>query len=162
MPESAAVSRWLLVLGSNANARSVLAQARVALNALGEIVGSSRTVEGADVGGGEQPYLNQLVELQMDADVDAVRAATKLIEGQHGRSPQRMANGICDLDIDVVALLDGKHVKTWLADKPRQIPAVQQLLSERFGAETQTLESLGTDSREASANDPLSTQLAKI
>ncbi len=134
MAESSAPSRWLLVLGSNANAETLLARARADLSTLGEIVGSSRTVEGADIGGGEQPYLNQLVELQMDAEVEAIRAAVKRIETGLGRSAQRMASGICDLDIDVVARLDSAEL-TWLADKPRRIPAVQQLLSERFGVE---------------------------
>jgi len=140
MAELASASRWLLVLGSNTNADHVLAQARAALREIGMVVGCSRAVEGADIGGSQQRYLNQLVELHMEADVDAVRAAAKRIERQHGRSPQRMAEGICDLDIDVVALLDGDRVKTWLADKPQRIPAVQQLLGERFADEPQVLD----------------------
>ncbi len=144
MLELAGVTRWLLVLGSNANAHSLLALARADLSALGEMVNSSRSIEGADIGGGQQPYLNQLVELQMDADVDAVRAAAKRIELQHGRSPLRMASGICDLDIDVVAQLDGAGL-TWIADKPCRIPAVQQLLRERLGDPLPGTELAGTN-----------------
>ncbi|MGQ0800036.1 MAG: 2-amino-4-hydroxy-6-hydroxymethyldihydropteridine diphosphokinase [Pseudomarimonas sp.] len=146
MAEPAQASHWLLVLGSNNNAQSVLAQARAALNELGAVVGSSRTVEGADIVGGQQRYLNQLVELHMEADLEAVRVAAKRIERQHGRSPLRMASGICDLDIDVLASLDGDRVKMWLTDKPQRIPAVQQLLNERFAVKPEGFEPLAVGS----------------
>jgi len=136
LPADAAVaSRWLLVLGSNCDASTQLVAARAALAALGELDGISEPLASEDVGGSGLEYLNQLVEIVSASDSLNLRLALKAIERARGRSPARMQQGLCDLDIDLLARLGDDGALHWLADKPRQIPAVRQLLTLRFGSE---------------------------
>jgi len=132
MDDSRAV-RWLLVLGSNVDAEEQLDAALVALDHVGNVIERSSRLAGADVGGGERAYLNQLVELMADVDTD-LRPALKAIEHARGRCAERMARGLCDLDIDLLARLDERDAPQWLAEKPRQIPAVAELLRQRFAS----------------------------
>jgi dihydroneopterin aldolase len=131
----AATSRWLLVLGSNCDASTQLVAARAALAALGELDEMSEPLASEDVGGSGLEYLNQLVEIVSASDALSLRLALKAIERARGRSPARMQQGLCDLDIDLLARLGDDGALHWLADKPRQIPAVRQLLTLRFGSE---------------------------
>lgn len=132
MPESGAVD-WLLVLGSNVDAERRLDAARRGLEALGLVVDSSRVLAGEDIAGGSRTYLNQLVQLRSAIEPVALGAALKRIEADQGRSPLRMREGLCDLDLDLLARLDDAGRPHWLADKPLRIPAVRELLGERFG-----------------------------
>lgn len=133
MPEPETVD-WLLVLGSNADAERRLDAARHALADLGDMLEFSRVLAGADIAGGGRGYLNQLVALRCTLDPAGLGAALKRIEAEQGRSPERMAAGLCDLDLDLLARLDQGGRPHWLADKPLRIPAVRELLAERFGA----------------------------
>ncbi len=125
-----AAQRSLLVLGSNVDAEQQLGEALRALAELGQVTATSPRIASADVAGSGLIYLNQLVELA--ADCDALVAPLKAIERAQGRSPARMLQGLCDLDIDLLARIDEDGRPTWLADKPRQIPAVAELLRAWF------------------------------
>jgi 2-amino-4-hydroxy-6-hydroxymethyldihydropteridine diphosphokinase len=128
MTEPAATG-WLLVLGSNrADAAARLEAARAALAALGSIERCSPPLDGADIGGRGPRYLNQLLRLRSALPEAALRAALKGIEQAQGRSAARLADGLCDLDIDLLARLDGERVAAWLADKPLRVPAVAAAL----------------------------------
>jgi 2-amino-4-hydroxy-6-hydroxymethyldihydropteridine diphosphokinase len=126
-------TQWLLVLGSNADADAQLDRALAALADMGEIVATSERLAGEDVSGGARVYLNQLVELRMRGDAADLVQLLKAVEREQGRNAERMASGLCDLDIDLLARLDDVGQPQWLAQKPRQIPAVQTLLIARFG-----------------------------
>ena len=126
-------ARWLLVLGSNVDADVQLDRALIAIAEKGSIIAASERLAGADIGGGATVYLNQLVELGIPCDVNQLAPMLKSIERALGRSAERMALGLCELDIDLLARLDEGGAPHWLADKPRQIPAVKTLLIKRFG-----------------------------
>ncbi len=127
-------ARWLLVLGSNTDAESQLNCALTRLADIGSIVAKSERLAGQDISGGAHVYLNQLVELRMQGDANQLVHMLKAIERTLGRSSERMALGLCDLDIDLLARLDDADAPRWLAEKPRQIPAVKALLMKRFGS----------------------------
>jgi len=133
MPEPVTVD-WLLVLGSNVDAERRLDAACRGLESLGSVVHCSRAVAGEDVAGEGGIYLNQLVQLRAALEADGLAAELKRIEAGQGRSPARMGVGLCDLDLDLLARLDQDGRLHWLADKPLRIPAVRELLVERFGA----------------------------
>jgi 2-amino-4-hydroxy-6-hydroxymethyldihydropteridine diphosphokinase len=120
---------WLLVLGSNAaDAGARLDAALAMLGGLGEIERVSPQVDGDDIAARGPRYLNQLVMLRAALEASALREASKRIEQAQGRHPQRLQAGICDLDIDVLASIDGDGAAHWLADKPLGIPAVRATL----------------------------------
>jgi 2-amino-4-hydroxy-6-hydroxymethyldihydropteridine diphosphokinase len=117
-------SRWLLVLGSNA--ADAPDRLDAALAALGPALRrTSARIDGEDIAGRGPRYLNQLVEVLADDDVDALRAWCKRIERAHGRGSTDAA--VCALDIDVLGRLQGDAVQV-VDDKPLAIPAVRSLL----------------------------------
>lgn len=122
------LAQWWLVLGSNAGGEDRFEAARRELAGLGEVVAVSREALGEDIGGGERPYRNQLLSLRCGLDEAALVAALKAIERRCGRSPARMAQGICDLDLDLLARLDRDSDPQWRSDKPLRIPAVRALV----------------------------------
>jgi len=126
-----ALVRWLLVLGSNADdAGGRLDAAIAAIGRLGTIEQASRRVDGDDVGGRGPRYLNQLLRMSTVLDEQTLRAALKQIEAGQGRSEARLAQGICDLDVDLLAWIGSDDRPEFVADKPLAIPAVRLLLRE--------------------------------
>jgi 2-amino-4-hydroxy-6-hydroxymethyldihydropteridine diphosphokinase len=117
--------RWLLVLGSNVDdAGPVLDAALQALAALGRLLRCSPRTQGDDIARHGPAYLNQLVEMACDLPQAELTAALKDIEAQLGRDAARLASGLCDLDIDLLAWHDGATLH-WISDKPLQVPAVR-------------------------------------
>ncbi len=130
MAESAAATGWLLALGSNApDAAGRLDAAVDALAALGCVRRCSSRATGRDVSARGPRYLNQLVRVDSLLGRDALIAALKTIEREQGRTDRR-DDGVCALDIDLLAALDGDGDAVWHDHKPLRIPAVRKLLSE--------------------------------
>jgi 2-amino-4-hydroxy-6-hydroxymethyldihydropteridine diphosphokinase len=121
--------RWLLVLGSNVDgAGAILDAALLSLSTLGTLLRHSPRTLGDDIARHGPAYLNQLAELQSAMPQAALTAALKAVEREQGRAPQRLADGLCDLDIDLLAWHDGDALH-WVSDKPLQIPAVRTQLA---------------------------------
>ena len=125
--------RWLLALGSNHAPEQRLADARAALAALGEVVETSAIAAGDDISGRGARYLNQWLVLASGLDEADLAQRFKAIERDAGRTLERQAQGRCDLDIDLLARLDGDGMPAWRARKPLAIPALRGLLEARFG-----------------------------
>lgn len=130
MAEPTIAPRWLLVLGSNRDdAGLMLDRAVQAIDALGTIERRSTRIDGDDIAARGPRYLNQVLLLRADGAADRVRAELKCIEQALGRDSARLAAGLCDIDIDLLARIDGDAID-WLTDKPLRIPAVATVLRE--------------------------------
>jgi 2-amino-4-hydroxy-6-hydroxymethyldihydropteridine diphosphokinase len=128
--EPATAPRWLLVLGSNRdNADALLDRATQEIHALGTIERCSSRIDGDDIAGRGPRYLNQVLLLRADCAGEMLRDHLKRIEQALGRDAARLQAGLCDIDIDLLARIDGDAIE-WLADKPLRVPAVATVLRE--------------------------------
>lgn len=120
---------WLIALGSNVQAETRLDEALAALAGLGQVRARSARIDSADAVGRGPAYRNQLAWLRTGADASALRAALKRIERAAGRTPERCAAGLCDLDLDLLAR---RHGEGWqvLDGKPLRLAAIRRLLDE--------------------------------
>ncbi|MFA5683748.1 MAG: 2-amino-4-hydroxy-6-hydroxymethyldihydropteridine diphosphokinase [Lysobacteraceae bacterium] len=117
---------WL-ALGSNVDGEDRLTSALERMARIGQLHHVSAVLTGPDASGGPRPYRNQLVCLRSALTGDDLIAALKTIERQGGRSAERMAQGLCDLDIDLLARHDPQTGMQEWSEKPLRIPAVRRL-----------------------------------
>ena len=99
--------------GSNADPARALRRAVAELERRFGALRSSRVYRSAAVGGPAADYLNLVIELSTERDVESVQAALREVELLAGRS--RRDPAVCELDLDL--LLYGASV-----DAPRRLP----------------------------------------
>jgi 2-amino-4-hydroxy-6-hydroxymethyldihydropteridine diphosphokinase len=99
--------------GSNADPARALRRAVAELERRFGAIRSSRVYRSAAVGGPAADYLNLVMELATERDVDSVQAALREVELLAGRS--RTDSAVCELDLDL--LLYGARV-----DAQRRLP----------------------------------------
>ena len=86
--------------GSNADPARALRRAVAELERLFGALRSSRVYRSAAVGGPAADYLNLVIELSTERDVESVQAALREIELLAGRS--RRDPAVCELDLDLL------------------------------------------------------------
>lgn len=126
MSATQALAEWLIALGSNVQAEGRLEQALAALAALGQVRETSARVDSVDAAARGPAYRNQLLRLRASADEATLRRALKDIERAAGRDPARIAAGLCDLDLDLLARRQGEGWRL-LDGKALRVPAVRAL-----------------------------------
>ena len=99
--------------GSNADPERALRRAALELEREFGAIRCSSVYRSAAVGGPAAPYLNLVLALSTERDVDDVRDALRAVEALAGRS--RLDPAVCALDLDL--LLYGSRV-----DAARQLP----------------------------------------
>jgi 2-amino-4-hydroxy-6-hydroxymethyldihydropteridine diphosphokinase len=99
--------------GSNADPKRALRRAASELEQQFGAVRCSSVYRSAAVGGPAAPYLNLVLALSTERDVDDVRDALRAVEALAGRS--RLDPAVCALDLDL--LLYGSRV-----DATRRLP----------------------------------------
>jgi len=99
--------------GSNADPVRALRRAAAELERRFGALRTSRVYRSAAIGGPAADYLNLVMELSTERDIDSVQAALREVELLAGRS--RTDPAVCELDLDV--LLYGARV-----DAQRRVP----------------------------------------
>lgn len=97
------MNSFVICLGSNLEPRAE--RIHSALNrtgSLGKIIKTSLIYETPEIHGKGDPYLNMVVTMESEKDVDTLNAHFKKIEVESGRDSICRKKGIVPVDIDIV------------------------------------------------------------